>query len=93
MNKGEFVTAVSDAAELTKADAARAVDAMIEVIKTALKAGDDITLVGFGTFSVRERAARDGRNPQTGAEIQVAATHTAKVSAGSNLKAAAAKNN
>ena len=86
MNKGEFVTAVSDAAELTKADAARAVDAMIEVIKTALKAGDDITLVGFGTFSVRERAARDGRNPQTGDTIKIKASKNPAFKAGKALK-------
>ena len=86
MNKGEFVTAVSDAAELTKADAARAVDAMIEVIKTALKAGDDITLVGFGTFSVRERAARDGRNPQTGDTIKIKASKIPAFKAGKALK-------
>ncbi len=86
MNKGEFVTAVSDAAELTKADAARAVDAMIEVIKTALKAGDDITLVGFGTFSVRERKAREGRNPQTGDTIKIKASNNPAFKAGKALK-------
>ena len=70
MNKGDFVGAVADAAELSKADAARAVDAMIDVITKALKKGDTVTLVGFGTFSVRKRAARQGRNPQTGDDHQ-----------------------
>ena len=74
MNKAEFVAAVADAAELSKADAAGAVDAVIEVIKKALKKGDTITLVGFGTFSVRKRAARQGRNPQTGATIKIKAS-------------------
>jgi len=74
MNKADFVGAVADAAELTKADAGRAVDAAIEVITKALKKGDVVTLVGFGTFSVRKRAARKGRNPQTGAEIKIKAS-------------------
>ena len=64
MNKAEFVAAVAEKADLSKADAARAVDAVIETITKALKKGDTVTLVGFGTFSVRKRAARQGRNPQ-----------------------------
>ena len=65
-----MINAVAEAAELTKADAGRAVDAMIETVKKALKKGDTVTLVGFGTFIVRKRAARTGRNPRTGAADQ-----------------------
>jgi len=86
MNKGDFIGAVADAAELSKADGARAVDAMIEVIKKALKKGDTITLVGFGTFSVRKRAARQGRNPQTGATITIKASKSVRFKASSTLK-------
>jgi len=86
MNKTEFVNAVADAAELSKADAARAVDAMIEVISKALKSGDTITLVGFGTFTVRERAARQGRNPQTGDTIKIKASKNPAFKAGKALK-------
>src|SRR5687767_434814 len=66
MNKADFVGAVADVAELSKTDAANAVDAVISVITKALKKGDTVTLVGFGTFQVRARAARQGRNPKTG---------------------------
>ena len=90
MNKAEFTSAVADGAELTKADAGRAVDAMIDVIKTALKKGETITLVGFGTFSVRKRAARQGRNPKTGEAIQIAAKRAPKFSPAKALKDAAA---
>ena len=86
MNKGEFISSVADAAELTKADAGRAVDAMIETIKKALKKGDDVTLVGFGTFSVRKRAARQGRNPQTGSTIKIKASKNPAFKAGKALK-------
>ncbi len=86
MNKGEFVAAVSEAAELSKTDAANAVDSMIEVIKKTLKKGDTITLVGFGTFSVRKRAARQGRNPQTGATIKIKASKNPAFKAGKALK-------
>ncbi|MBW8366336.1 MAG: HU family DNA-binding protein [Arenimonas sp.] len=86
MNKAEFTSAVADGAELTKADAGRAVDAMIEVIKQALKSGETITLVGFGTFSVRERAARQGRNPQTGDTIKIKASKNPAFKAGKALK-------
>lgn len=71
MNKADFVEAVADGAELTKADAGRAVDAMIAAITKALKKGDTVTLVGFGTFSVRKRGARTGRNPRTGEHVSV----------------------
>lgn len=86
MNKGDFVAAVSEAAELSKTDAANAVDSMIEVIKKTLKKGDTITLVGFGTFSVRKRAARQGRNPQTGATIKIKASKNPAFKAGKALK-------
>src|SRR5690606_18270481 len=86
MNKAEFIGAVADAAELSKADAGRAVDAMIEAITKALKKGDTVTLVGFGTFSVRKRAARQGRNPQTGDTIKIKASKNPAFKAGKALK-------
>jgi DNA-binding protein HU-beta len=86
MNKGDFVGNVADVAELSKADAARAVDAMIEVITKALKKKDTVTLVGFGTFSVRERAARTGRNPQTKEPIKIKASRNPTFKAGKALK-------
>ena len=86
MNKGDFVGAVSDGAELSKADAARAVDAVIDVVTKALKKGDTVTLVGFGTFSVRKRAARQGRNPQTGDTIKIKASKNPAFKAGKALK-------
>jgi DNA-binding protein HU-beta len=86
MNKAEFTSAVADDAEMSKADAGRAVDAMIEVIKKALKKGETITLVGFGTFSVRKRAAREGRNPQTGDTIKIKASKNPAFKAGKALK-------
>ncbi|QOW21453.1 MULTISPECIES: HU family DNA-binding protein [Lysobacteraceae] len=86
MNKTEFVNAVADAAELSKADASSAVDAMVSVITDALKKGDSITLVGFGTFQVRNRAARQGRNPKTGETIQIKASNNPAFKAGKALK-------
>jgi DNA-binding protein HU-beta len=86
MNKAEFVDAVSDGAELSKADASRAVDAVIATITRALKNGDTVTLVGFGTFDVRKRAARTGRNPRTGEEIKIAASMNPGFKAGKALK-------
>ena len=86
MNKGEFVGAVADAAEMTKADAERAVEAMFKVVKKALKSGDSISLVGFGTFSVRKRAARTGRNPRTGDTIKIKASKNPAFKAGKALK-------
>ena len=86
MNKADFVAQVADAAELSKADSARAVDAFIEVVKQALKKGVDVTLVGFGTFSVRKRAAREGRNPQTGDTIKIKASKNPAFKAGKALK-------
>ena len=86
MNKADFIEAVADGAELTKADAGRAVDAMIAAVTKALKKGDTVTLVGFGTFSVRKRGARTGRNPQTGAEVKIPARTVPKFKAGKGLK-------
>ena len=88
MNKGEFISAVADAAELSKTDAANAVDAVIGVITKALKKGDTVTLVGFGTFQVRKRAARQGRNPKTGATIKNTASKTPVLSGGKGLMVA-----
>jgi DNA-binding protein HU-beta len=86
MNKGDFVAGVADAAELSKSDAANAVDAMISVITKALKKGDSVTLVGFGTFEVRERAERQGRNPKTGEAIKINASKNPSFKAGKALK-------
>ena len=86
MNKNEFIDKVADLASMTKADAARAVDAVFDAVTQALRAGDDVRLVGFGTFSVSERAAREGRNPRTGEKIQIAASKQPKFSAGKGLK-------
>ena len=86
MNKTDFVNAVADQAELTKTDAGRAIDAMVEVIKKALKKGDSVSLVGFGTYTVRKRAARTGRNPRTGQTIKIKASKAAAFKAGKALK-------
>ncbi|HMN35668.1 MAG TPA: HU family DNA-binding protein [Chiayiivirga sp.] len=86
MNKSDFVNAVASAAELSKTDAGNAVDAVIEVIKKALKKGDSVSLVGFGTFEVRKRAARTGRNPRTGETIKIKASKIPSFKAGKALK-------
>ena len=86
MNKGDFVSAVADSAELSKADAGRAVEAVIEVITKALKKGDTVALVGFGTFLARKRAARTGRNPRTGQTIKIKASKNPSFKAGKALK-------
>ena len=86
MNKTELVNAVAEASGLTKADATKAVDGVFEVITDALKSGDDVRLVGFGTFNVTERKASTGRNPRTGEEIQIAASKQPKFKAGKGLK-------
>ncbi|GAB3743139.1 HU family DNA-binding protein [Lysobacter olei] len=86
MNKAEFVAAVADAAELSKTDAASAVDAVISVITKTLKKGETVTLVGFGTFEVRKRAARQGRNPKTGETIKISASKNPSFKAGKALK-------
>lgn len=86
MNKAEFVAAIADAAELSRTEAANAVDAMVSVITKTLKQGDTVTLVGFGTFEVRKRAARQGRNPKTGETIKIAASKNPSFKAGKALK-------
>lgn len=86
MNKTELIAAVADKAELSKADAARAIDSLFEVVGKALKKKDKVSLVGFGTFLVRERAARTGRNPKTGATLKIKASKTPSFKAGKALK-------
>jgi DNA-binding protein HU-beta len=75
MNKSELIQAVADTADIPKATAANAIDATIESIKNALAEGDSVTLIGFGTFTVRERAARVGRNPRTGESLDIKAAN------------------
>lgn len=86
MNKSELISAVADAAELSKADAGKAIDALVEVITTALKKDDKVSLVGFGTFEARKRAARQGRNPKTGETLKIAASKNPSFKAGKALK-------
>lgn len=86
MNKSELVESISTHAELSKADAQRALDATIEAITNALKSGDTVSLIGFGTFSVKERAARAGRNPATGETIEIKASKTPAFKAGKGFK-------
>ncbi len=86
MNKAELLDHVASSASLSKADASRALDAVVDAIGSALSQGDSISLVGFGTFSVSERAARSGRNPRTGETIQIAASKQVRFKAGKGLK-------
>ena len=86
MNKTELTDAVAESTDLTKADAARAVDAVLGTISNSLAGGNQVAIVGFGTFQVRDRAARTGRNPQTGAEIQIAAAKVPAFKPGKALK-------
>ncbi len=86
MKKVELVEAVAEEAGITKADATRAIDATFKVITEALTKGDKVPLVGFGTFGVSQRAAREGRNPRTGATVQIAARNAVTFKAGSALK-------
>jgi DNA-binding protein HU-beta len=85
MNKAELVDAIAADAKLTKADAGRALDAFITATTKALKKGDRVALVGFGSFSIAKRSARTGRNPQTGKAIKIAAKKVAKFKAGAEL--------
>ena len=86
MNKSELIEAIAAGAGLTKVDAGRAIDATIAEITKALKKDETVTLVGFGTFKVTHRAARNGRNPRTGAELKIAARKAPTFSAGKTLK-------
>lgn len=86
MNKNELVSAVAEAANISKGDAASAVDAVFSVISNELKKGGDVRLVGFGNFSVTKREASTGRNPQTGAPVKIAARNVPKFTAGKGLK-------
>ena len=85
MNKAELIDAVAEATEQSRADAEKTTNAVLDSIIDALSKGDQVSLVGFGTFSVRERAARTGRNPQTGETIQIAAKNLAKFKPGKAL--------
>ncbi len=86
MNKSELIAAVADKSDLSKADAGKAVDAFVEVVTKSLKKNDKVSLVGFGTFSIRKRAARQGRNPKTGAVLKIAASKNPTFKAGKALK-------
>ncbi|RLD73947.1 MAG: DNA-binding protein [Bacteroidetes bacterium] len=85
MNKAQLIDAMASDANLSKADAKRALDAFINSTSGALKTGDRVALVGFGSFSISKRSARTGRNPQTGKEIKIAAKNVVKFKAGSDL--------
>jgi len=86
VNKSELIDAIAKDADMSKAAAGRALDAAVATVKGALKKGDMVTLVGFGTFYVGKRAARNGRNPRTGATIKISAAQTPKFRAGKALK-------
>ena len=86
MNKSELIDAVASGADISKASAGRALDAMVDAITESLRKGDSVALVGFGTFSVKDRAARQGRNPQTGATIQIKAAKVPGFKPGKGLK-------
>uniref|UniRef100_UPI003F499B5B HU family DNA-binding protein n=1 Tax=Niallia taxi TaxID=2499688 RepID=UPI003F499B5B len=86
MNKTELISAVAQSSELSKKDSTKAVDALLETITSTLKNEDKVEILGFGNFSVSERAARKGRNPQTGEEIEIAASKVPSFKAGKKLK-------
>ena len=86
MNKTEFIAAVAEKAEISNKDSEKALKAFVDVVAEQLKAGDKVQLVGFGTFEVSERAAREGRNPQTGETMTIAACKAPKFKAGKALK-------
>ncbi|HGJ5858069.1 HU family DNA-binding protein [Arsenophonus nasoniae] len=88
MNKTELINQIAEKANLTKKDSEKALNALIETVTEALKAGDEVQLVGFGSFQVNQRAAREGRNPQTGKVIQIAAANVPSFKAGKTLKEA-----
>lgn len=86
MTKAELIDKIAAGAGISKSDASKALDATIDSVRVALKKGQKVTLVGFGTFSVSKRKARKGRNPRTGAEIKIPATKAPKFTAGKTLK-------
>ena len=86
MNKNDLISAVSSSSGLSKLDAAKAVDSVFDAIGASLKGGQEVRLVGFGTFSVSRRAATEGRNPRTGEKIQIKASNQPKFKAGKGLK-------
>jgi DNA-binding protein HU-beta len=86
VNKSELIEAIAASADIPKAAAGRALDAMVDTVTDSLKKGDSVALVGFGTFSVKERAARTGRNPQTGQTIEISAAKVPTFKAGKALK-------
>jgi len=86
MNKSELINAIAEESGLSKADAGRALDATVSSVTAALKGGDSVSLIGFGTFAVKARSARAGRNPQTGATIQIKASNIPSFKAGKTLK-------
>jgi len=86
MNKSELIEAIAESADLTKSDAARALEAVLEAVTEALKKGETVSLVGFGSFGVKERAERQGRNPQTGNTITIKAAKIPSFKAGKALK-------
>ncbi len=91
MNKTELINAIAAEAEISKKDAGKALDAFVEVVTKSLKKNDKVQLIGFGTFEVRERAAREGHNPQTGKKIKIAAAKVPAFKAGKALKDSVAK--
>ncbi len=90
MNKSELIEAIASEAELSKADAAKALDAVTNAIVGAVAKGDSVSLIGFGTFKASARAAREGKNPKTGEKLTIAATTVPKFSAGATFKTAVA---
>ena len=90
MNKNDLVTSVADLSGLSKTDSTHAIEAMIQSLQKALKEGNDVRLAGFGTFSITQRLARDGRNPRTGETLKLAASKSPKFRAGKTLKEAIA---
>ncbi|ROR31998.1 HU family DNA-binding protein [Inmirania thermothiophila] len=86
MNKSELIDRIAEGADISKAAAARALDAMVQAVTEALARGEQVSLVGFGTFTVRQRAAREGRNPKTGETITIAASRVPAFKAGKALK-------
>lgn len=91
MNKSDLIDAIAAGAEISKAAAGRTLDTLVETVTKAVAKGDQVTLIGFGSFKAAKRAARVGKNPKTGAAIKIAATTVPKFSAGAGFKAAVAK--